>query len=97
MGRDFRNVAVVKAYDAQGVFVIEDIVPSASFDVSGSILLNVAEFRAARGIRFISFRRFNDAGVPIERASTWYDLHGSRVPGLHRRPDGTIIETPDWV
>lgn len=97
MGREFRNAAVVKAYDAAGAFVAEDIVPWASFAISGSILLNVAEYRAALGIRFISFRRFDDTGRRIEHESKCYDLNGREVPGFFKRPDGTIIENPDWV
>lgn len=97
MGRDFRYAAVVKAYDAGGAFLMEDIVPLESFRISGSYLLNSTEFRSARGIRFISFRVFDEDGNRAEQQSFCYNLQGEEVSGLHRRPDGTIIEDPDWV
>lgn len=97
MGRSFKSVAVVKAYDAQGQFVCEDIVPSGSFAQSGSLLLNVASVRAARGIRFISCRLFDEAGNRVDAPSTHYDLAGNETRGNYRRPDGTIIDNCDWV
>jgi hypothetical protein len=97
MGRAFRDVAVIKAYDAQGAFVCEDIVPSENFATSGSLLLNVAAVRAERGIRFISFREFNRSGVRTESQSFSYDANGQEVRASYRRPDGTIIENVDWV
>ncbi len=97
MGRPFKNVAVIKAYDAKSQFVCEDIVPMASFDNAGSILLNVADVRAARGIRFISFRLFDASGNRIQFQSMSYDLKGEQVRHNYRMPDGTIIEDPNWV
>lgn len=94
MGRDFQSVAVVKAYDAQGKFVCEDIVPVDSFARSGSLLLDVAEVRAARGIRFISCRLFDDVGRRVAIRTLNYDLAGHETAANYRRPDGTIIEEP---
>ena len=94
MGRQFTNAAVVKAYDAGGRLVAEDIVPTESYAKSGSLVLNSAETRAARGIRFISFRLFDESGSRVEQRGMSYDLQGHEVPGLHRMPDGTIIENP---
>lgn len=94
MGRHFENAAVVKAYDAAGKLIDEDIVPTESYAKSGSLLLNSSEFRAAHGIRFISFRLFDESGNRVERRTMWFDLQGNEVPGLHRSSDGTIIENP---
>ena len=95
MGRSFESVAVVKAYDAQGEFVCEDIVPVDNFASSGSLLLNAAEARAARGIRFISFRLFDEAGNRTQARTMNYDVSGKEIPANYRRPDGTIIEDVD--
>ena len=97
MGRTFRDVAVVKAYDVEGSFVTEDIVPVASFHTSGSILLNCAQTRATKGVRFISFRVFDEQGNRTDDDRVSYDSRGTQVEGLHRRPDGSIIEDCDWV
>jgi len=45
MGRDFRNVAVVKGYLADGCFVTEDVLPLASFHSNDSRLLSSAQVR----------------------------------------------------
>ena len=97
MGRAFKGVAVVKAYSGDGRFICEDIVPLASFDHSGSLIMNVAQVRAARGIRFISLRRFDDEGRVAASMSRHYDLAGNETGGNYQRPDGSIIENVDWV
>jgi hypothetical protein len=97
MGRPLKSVAVVKAYDAEGNFVCEDIVPSAEFAASGSMLFNDASVRAERGIRFISFRHFDGSGAKTHDQRLNFDLAGKEVRALYHRPDGTIIEDPPWV
>lgn len=94
MGRPFKSAAVVIAYDASGNQVDEDIVPAETYSEIGSRLLNSAETRVALGIRFISFRLFDEAGVRVEIQSLSYDLQGNQVAGLYRMPDGSIIENP---
>ena len=96
MGRPFRECAVVKAYDGNGEFLEEDIVPLASFRVSGSLLLNSATVRAARGIRFISFRIFDESGQRTHYEPMTFNRRGEQAP-IYRRPDRSIIEDPDWV
>jgi hypothetical protein len=97
MGRSFKPVAVVKAYDAHGSFVCEDIIPLENFANASSLILNLSEVRAARGIRFISVRRFDESGNRMEAKTFNYDLRGNEIRANHRRPDGTIIENADWL
>ena len=96
MGRPFRECAVVKAYDGNGEFLEEDIVPLASFRVSGSLLLNSPTVRAARGIRFISLRTFDENGQRTDNETFTFNRRGERAP-IYRRPDRSTIEDPDWV
>jgi hypothetical protein len=94
MGRSFISAAVVKVYDAGGNLIAEDIVPAESYGRSGSLPLNSHDVRAARGIRFISFRLFDQSGNRTEQRTASYDLDGQEIAGLHRMPDGIIIENP---
>lgn len=95
MGRDFRNVAVVKGYLADGCFVTEDVLPLASFHSNDSRLLSSAQVRQQNGIRFISLRLFDESGAKTEAKSLNYNLKGEPIEGLIRRPDGSIIEDAD--
>jgi hypothetical protein len=92
MARDHRNVAVVIGFGAESQQIAEDIMPLPSYRLSGSILLNVADVRRAKGIRFISVRLFDDVGKRIEQFGKSYALDGREVEALHRMPDGSIIE-----
>jgi hypothetical protein len=92
MGRDFRNVAVVKAYSAEGQFVAEEIISLVDFSASGSELINSAEVRRDCGVRFISLRLFDEAGNKVDSASYNFGNDGMAAKGLHRRFDGSIIE-----
>jgi hypothetical protein len=69
-------------------------IPAASNANFDSLLLNSKDARAAGGIRFISLRLFDEFGNRAEQRTTSYDLEGNEVAGLHRMPDGTIIENP---
>ena len=80
MGREFFNQAVVKAYDSNGAFVCEEILPLAQFDDVGCELLISKERRVQRAIRFISVRTFDTAG---KRHVDWrlrYDPDGTLLP-----------------
>jgi hypothetical protein len=94
MGRPHRNVVAVVAHDEAGHKIGEDIVPRPSFAVSGSLLLNSAAVRARDGIRMISVRVFDELGVRVDSKMRYFGPDGAPVEGLHRRPDGTIIDTP---
>jgi hypothetical protein len=96
MGRDHRNVAVVIGFDAAEIMIKEDIIPLDSYRISGSILLNVPVYRRTQQVRFIAVRLFDDAGKRIEIFGKCYGLDGHEVSGLHRRPDGSIIEHLPW-
>ena len=80
MGREFHSQAVLKAYDAAGAFVCEDILPLAQFDTAGADLLISKERRLKNAIRFISVRTFDSEG---KRRVDWrlrYDLDGILLP-----------------
>ena len=74
MGRAFYSQAVVKAYDASGGFVCEDILPLAQFDADGADLLMSQERRIKNAIRFISVRTFDSEG---RRQIDWRLRYGS--------------------
>ncbi|MBI2824212.1 MAG: hypothetical protein HYX69_05960 [Planctomycetia bacterium] len=96
MGRPFANTVVAKAYDADGNLLAEDLVPAESYAKLGSLLLNSDKVRAARGIRFISFRRFDESGNRVEQRTISYDLHGQLAGGApagkwDRHRDATLV------
>lgn len=95
MGRDFRDVAVIKAYSANSQFVDEEVIPLSRFDDAASVLLNSAPVRQDMGIRFISVRLFDVSGNVISSESFSFHLDGGPAHALHRRKDGTIIEDAD--
>jgi hypothetical protein len=96
MGRKFIDVAVVKAYDADGIFICEDISPALNPSEFGCKLLDSAEFRSTHGIRCISYRLFDPRGIPVKKEWITYNLQGHEAP-VYQRTDGTIIENPEWV
>jgi hypothetical protein len=80
VGREFNNQAVVKAYDANGAFVCEEILSLPEFDADGCDLLISRERRVRVAIRFITVRTFDSAGL---RRIDWrlrYDHEGSLLP-----------------
>ena len=93
MGRPHKDVVVVVAFDAGGHKVREDIVPRQSFNVSGSILLNSAPLRQKQKIRMASVRVFDVNGYRLDNQMRYFGPNGEPVQALHRRPDGTIIDT----
>ena len=93
MGRPHKDVVVVVAHDAGGHVVTEDIVPRQSFAVSGSLLLNSPTVRQRDGIRLISVRVFDEQGVRLDSQMRYFGADGAPVEALHRRPDGTIIDS----
>ena len=94
MGRPHKDVVVVVAYNADGRKITEDIVPRRSFNVSGSILLNSPPLRQKQGIRMASVRVFDEIGNRLDNQIRYFGPDGEPVQALHRRPDGTIIDTP---
>lgn len=80
MGREFKDQAVVKAYDEAGLFVCEDILPLMQFDTDGSDLLISKERRIKNAICFISVRTFDVEG---KRRIDWrlrYGIDGTLLP-----------------
>jgi hypothetical protein len=92
MGRPHREVAVICGFNSESERVVEDIVPLPSYRHAGSLLLNSEHVRQLQGIRFISVRIFDENGDRIEKFRKSYARDGREIPGLHRMPDGTIIE-----
>ena len=93
MSRPHKDVVVVVAMDADGHSVREDIVPRHSFAASGSLLLNSATVRERDRIRIISVRVFDEQGVRLDSQMRYFGPDGAPVEALHRRPDGTIIDS----
>lgn len=95
MGRAHKDVVVIVAWSASGATVGEDIVPHTSFESAGSILLNSPDYRRAAGIRGLSVRVFDELGRRLYVKSFAFDEKGEPVNAIYRRPDGSIIESPE--
>ncbi|NBV21667.1 MAG: hypothetical protein EBS05_07065 [Proteobacteria bacterium] len=93
MGRPHKDVVVIVAHDAGGHIITEDIVPRQNFVVSGSLLLNSDAVRRKDRIRTISVRVFNEQGVRLDSQLRYFAPDGAAVEAVHRRADGTIIDS----
>jgi hypothetical protein len=92
MARPHVEVAVVCAFDANSEQVAEDVVPLSSYRNAGSLLINSEHVRQHQGIRFISVRVYDEDGRRIEDFRKSYGQDGRENSGIHRMPDGAIIE-----
>jgi len=79
MGRDFKNQAVVKAYNADGDFLLEEILSLEIFDTEGSELLSNQQKRMDNSVRFISTRTFDENGHIRVDWRFRYDRNGTKI------------------